>query len=431
MLTFSYSLMHFLEDGLCAFAMYTVFLHRPDAYLYILIYNFCAFALQMPLGALADLLREKQRDTKGRFGIFPLSAATAVLGVFVTFFGALLHPAVLGLGNALFHVGGGIGTIDEDRKKGLRGQALGIFVAPGAMGLFLGTVIGKVTPDQKFGFGLLAILFAFMIATMILYTGLFLSEKKRLLSEKEKLVRLDEALVLAAAAKTDEAAEKIVSETADAEKPEESLPNAGEKAQGSVVSEAAGKKAFVPAADTAPEHSGKKDSDTQPFTGFAFIASLLCFFVVVLRSHVGMSIGFSWKQGVGIGVLATAMVVGGKMLGGILSARIGQKITVVSSLALSALFYAFSGNIVCGLLALLFFNMTMPITLQLLVDRFPHLAGFNFGLLTFALFIGFLPTWFRLQNPLAGNWTGLLLSLGSLLFLFGAVLLLDREKKQQ
>ncbi|MBR6321238.1 MAG: hypothetical protein IKR59_00085, partial [Lachnospiraceae bacterium] len=349
--------------------------------------------LQMPLGALVDLLREKQKTGSARFRIFPLSAVTAVLGVFVTFFGALLHPAVLGLGNALFHVGGGIGTIDEDRQKGLKGQALGIFVAPGAMGLFLGTVIGKTTAEEKFGLGLLAILFAFMIATLILYMGLFLSERKRLLAEKEKLGRLDAALAAAA--------------VADPEKLE------------AIVSEAVGEKST--------EAAGR---DARPFTGMAFAAALLCFFVVVLRSHVGMSIGFSWKQGVGIGVLATAMVVGGKMLGGILSAHIGQKITVIASLALAALCYAFSDNIVFGLLALLFFNMTMPITLQLLVDRFPHLAGFGFGLLTFALFLGFLPTWFRLQNPLSGNIMGLVLSLVSLVMLFGAVLLLDREAKQ-
>ena len=363
MYTFSYSLMHFLEDGLCAFAMYTVFLHKPDAYLYILIYNFCAFALQMPLGALLDLLREKQKDSKCRFKIVPLSAITAVSGVFVTFFGALLHPIVLGLGNALFHVGGGLGTIDEDREKKLRGQALGIFVAPGAMGLFLGTVIGKITPEDKYGLGLLTILFAFMIATMILYAALFLSERKRL-------------------------AKKTVTPQIEKEQP------------------------------------------ARPFTGLAFAASLLCFFVVVLRSHVGMSIGFSWKQGVGIGVLATAMVVGGKMLGGILSAHIGRKITVIGSLLLSAVFYLFSGNIVCGLLALLFFNMTMPITLQLLVDRFPHLAGFSFGLLTFALFLGFLPTWFRLQNPGSGAVWGMVFSLISLVLLFGSVLLLNKEEEK-
>ena len=373
MLTFSYSLMHFLEDGLCAFAMYTVFLHRPDAYLYILIYNFCAFALQMPLGALVDLLREKQAEATGRFRMLPLSALTAVLGVFVTFFGALLHPAVLGLGNALFHVGGGIGTIDEDRQKKLKGQALGIFVAPGAMGLFLGTVIGKVTPGNRFGLGLLAILFAFMLATMILYLSMFVAERKRLAQEL---------------------AEKKDSGT--------------------------------------PKNTGlaEKPSAQTPFTGFAFLASALCFLVVVVRSHVGMSIGFSWKQGTAIGVLATAMVVGGKMLGGILAAHIGRKITVVASLVLAALCYFFSDHMAFGLLALLFFNMTMPITLQLLVDRFPHLAGFNFGLLTFALFIGFLPVWFRLQNPASGNIIGMIFSLLSLALLLGSVLLLERERKE-
>ena len=74
--------------------------------------------------------------------------------------------------------------------------------------------------------------------------------------------------------------------------------------------------------------------------------------------------------------------------------------------------------------------MTMPITLQLLVDRFPHLAGFSFGLLTFALFLGFLPTWFRLQNPGSGAVWGMVFSLISLVLLFGSVLLLDKEEEK-
>lgn len=68
---------------------------------------------------------------------------TAVAGVLCTMAGAFTHPAVLGIGNALFHVGGGVGCIKEDNRKARQGRDLGIFVAPGALGLYLGTLAAK------------------------------------------------------------------------------------------------------------------------------------------------------------------------------------------------------------------------------------------------------------------------------------------------
>lgn len=125
-----YSLLHFLVDLCCAHAMFRVFLDRPDGYAAILLYNFCAFALQMPLGALLDSLASRHRR---------LPAVFAALGVMLTILGSFTHPVVLGLGNALFHVGGGVDVIREDNARVWKGRALGVFVAPGALGLFLGT----------------------------------------------------------------------------------------------------------------------------------------------------------------------------------------------------------------------------------------------------------------------------------------------------
>ena len=48
-----YALLHFFVDGICAWAM----LGRLDAdFGGILLYNFCAFAMQLPLGAVLDRL---------------------------------------------------------------------------------------------------------------------------------------------------------------------------------------------------------------------------------------------------------------------------------------------------------------------------------------------------------------------------------------
>jgi FSR family fosmidomycin resistance protein-like MFS transporter len=59
----------------------------------------------------------------------------------------------------------------------------------------------------------------------------------------------------------------------------------------------------------------------------------------------------------------------------------------------------------------------MPITLRASADALNGMQGFSFGLLTFALFLGFLPTWLGVSVPSAGWFLalGAALSLGLLL----------------
>ena len=90
------------------------------------LYNGLAFAFQLPIGALADCLK--------------LHRGLAAAGCLLVAAGALVPQPivmclVIGLGNACFHVGGG----REALKRG-RGTAslAGRFVAPGAIGIFLG-----------------------------------------------------------------------------------------------------------------------------------------------------------------------------------------------------------------------------------------------------------------------------------------------------
>ena len=127
-MTMLYSLLHFLVDGICAWGM----LGRFRGFDAILLYNFCAFVLQLPLGAVLDRLGGRR---------MPMVFAAAGCGL--TLLGACTSPLLLGLGNALFHVGGGVDVIRDGGKC----EKLGIFVAPGAMGLFLGGLLaGRELP---------------------------------------------------------------------------------------------------------------------------------------------------------------------------------------------------------------------------------------------------------------------------------------------
>jgi len=55
-LVFVYSMTHFIVDFACAYLMFHSIAGTPDAYLCVLLYNFCAFAMQMPLGIIVDRL---------------------------------------------------------------------------------------------------------------------------------------------------------------------------------------------------------------------------------------------------------------------------------------------------------------------------------------------------------------------------------------
>lgn len=128
----AYSAGHFWVDFSCALLMFSHISGTGEWALCALLYNFCAFALQMPIGLLADRLNRQGRlaalgctlVTAG-WGLAPLPVAAAVTA---------------GLGNACFHVGGGVAVL---RDGGDRAAPLGIFVSPGAFGIYFGTLLGR------------------------------------------------------------------------------------------------------------------------------------------------------------------------------------------------------------------------------------------------------------------------------------------------
>ncbi|MDE6169304.1 MAG: hypothetical protein K2G28_12705 [Acetatifactor sp.] len=338
-MTVFYSILHFFVDGVCALAMFGRFLPGEKGRFYILIYNFCAFALQMPMGVLLDAWSE--RCGRRRECAF----LTAAAGVLCTLAGAVLHPAVLGIGNALFHVGGGVGTIHEDGCRMWRGRGLGVFVAPGALGLYFGTLAGK-SGVWRSGLGIAGVCMALFGAGAAYCAYL-----------QRRMVR-----------------------SGGAGNGLESLP------------------------------------DSDPTGTFRLWPVTVCLAVVILRSYMGMAVDFSWKSGVPAGALAVLALAAGKTAGGFAAARYGLRRSAVISLGAAAVCYLFPASMPLGLGALFLFNMTMPMTLYFLVCHMSHMPGFAFGILTFGLFLGFLPSYFGLL-PGSGGLAGCGGSLVSLILL--------------
>lgn len=401
-MTVIYSALHLLVDGMCALAMFGRLLPGGDRGLSILVYNFCAFALQMPLGVALDALCGGK---KGREVGFPFLFALA--GVLCTMGGAFLHPAVLGIGNALFHVGGGVGTIREDDRRSWRGRGLGVFVAPGALGLYLGTVLGRGGSWQMWAFGtgvLMALLCAGAIWGRKAHHFEVSGRKAHCFGMRGQKVCFFEV--------SGRKAHRF--EVSGGEGGTERIPESGVRGRGTE----ADWRAEAQPSKSSPQKTEKQAAgNTGQGIRNTAIAAVCCILVVILRSYVGMAVAFPWKTGFRAGLLAVLMVVGGKAAGGFASARYGMRMTTTVSLGLAGICYLCSAAMLPGLAALFLFNMTMPITLYWLARSMPRMPGFAFGLLTFALFLGFLPTYFGVAAVVDGPVLGCAGSVLSMLLL--------------
>lgn len=153
----------------------------------------------------------------------------------------------------------------------------------------------------------------------------------------------------------------------------------------------------------------------------ALLPALCLFIVVIIRSFAGMTMAFDWKNVGHWGLIATSAVVLGKTAGGFVMDKLGARLTSLLSLCAAAVLFFFSDTPVTGVIAIFLFNMTMPITLSCLVQRTPGCKGFSFGLLTFALFLGFVPVGLSLVLASAPWLLAALCIFSALLMLPGAV----------
>ena len=126
-----YTILHFLVDFSCIFyVLAMVYMMLPDNASCAgaaILYNAMAFALPMILGLLAD--------------IAGFNALTACLGCLMILSVYLLTPepwtatVLIGIGNGLFHIGGGRQVLQD---SGSKYAPSGIFISSGALGVFLG-----------------------------------------------------------------------------------------------------------------------------------------------------------------------------------------------------------------------------------------------------------------------------------------------------
>lgn len=145
-----YAITHFLIDATTIAALFYCF-REANFPILLVAYNLLAFGLQPLFGFVCDVLRK------------PVSAA--VLGCLISGVSILLTSTPIiaiclaGIGNALYHVGGG--TISLNLRPG-KASMPGLFVAPGALGVLVGTLFGKNNQDIKL------VLLVFLAAAIIM-----------------------------------------------------------------------------------------------------------------------------------------------------------------------------------------------------------------------------------------------------------------------
>ena len=132
---------------------------------------------------------------------------------------------------------------------------------------------------------------------------------------------------------------------------------------------------------------------TQKISPLLIIA--LATFVIIVRGYMGYGIPTAWNKTTFQTVLLFVIMGIGKALGGILSDSFGIRKVAVCSTALAIPFLCFGNNyMIISLTGVMFFSMTMAITLGILVSVLQHTPGLAFGFTTIGLFLGTAPIFF-------------------------------------
>lgn len=302
----TYTFSHFCVDFACFFMLFRGFnQHTTEPQtlaLGFLVYNVIAFGIQPVIGYLYDT---KPNMPAGLYG-----CCLVILGLCLMPF-AWASLAVCALGNACFHIAGGVDSLAFASGRMSRS---GIFVSSGALGVALGTI-----SDKSAGMSVFVPLLLLALSCMLIL----------------RFGRIENT-----------------------------------------------------------EYTDMCFHNTSLSRSFSIIL-LLCFVSIVIRSYVGSMIPIAWKTTIFLMVLPSLGACMGKALGGYLADCFGARNVGVASLLLSVPFFLFGNdNPIPCTAGILFFNMTMPVTLCAVANKLPTNPGLAFGVTTLGLLLGSIPASF-------------------------------------
>jgi FSR family fosmidomycin resistance protein-like MFS transporter len=312
-------------------------------------YNAVAFWGQPLVGWVVDRWRVAK----------PLAMAGALLLlVGLLSLGAPPWPTVLpiALGNACYHVGGGVLAIRMSRG---RAAGLGLFVGPGAIGLTLGVGLARMDLVP-------AALVLGGLSALLVWPLWRIGRRGSLLQDDPLDVSLAQMATQGPTVRTEVY-------------PPLAAPEATRAAH------------YAQAAGGAEAVTNRLQAGSYKRISLALVVALVlgC---IAIRSFVGSGFSFAWS-GSAVAVLSVAAALaGGKIAGGFLADRFGWLAWTLVALALSvpALWYG-ETMMAAGLVGVALFQAPMAVTLGALVRTMPNRPGLAFGLASAFVYVGGYP----------------------------------------
>ena len=340
---------HFLVDALCLATMFSGRIPTESFFLALLLYNTLAFSTQCIVGLAVD----KARNVP----LLEMIALVTVAGGFAISSPWWLSVILIGCGNSLFHVTGGCVTL---RRSNGKAWPLGVFVAPGAIGVTVGTLFPKV------GWVLAA------------------------------------ALLLCAAAIW--ACARVSGSGTDTPSLAQTVLSSHGQSTGLSGS------------------CGTRREDMSVPLQLPILAIVLLIIAVAVRAIGGSAVSFPWKTGMLAAFAMTICVFAGKTVGGFVCDRVGPRAAAWISIPAAAILIAFFSHLAApALLGQFLLNLTMPVTLWMLFRLLPDDPAFAFGLAASALWPGTIAgALFTLTGP--ALWACVIVSFlfGLVAILYGA-----------
>lgn len=333
------ALMHMLVDTVTISTLFSALGGRApeQALTWILLYNFLAFSTQAITGGLADLTAGRCGTGAGLFRLLRRKSDVyilfAVTGSLLSILSAAIPAGLVGrillagIGNSLFHAGGGAYALHAHKGKA---AAAGIFVGPGAIGVVIGTFLsssGLLFATDLGALTVILFLIWILIGRLGRGQGKISAAIRRMLSRERK----------------------------------ESVP---------AVQEA---------------------SLSAPRPVFGVIAVLFLLAAVLSRAVMSGYPSSAGEAGARAVLMLAVCAAAGKIAGGIAMDRIGAaKVMFFSCFVSTPLLILFPDSYQSAMISLFLIQLAMPVTLVLIYRVMPKYPAFAFGLTASVLFPGVL-----------------------------------------